>query len=160
MCWASMDFFLNKILPPISPQLNVDRVLEYCKTKELLTKDKSGSYVWAPFLEDPKNNNTHETVVFEPLKDIFNFITKAGEETQENGEDFPDKTTYLHVDGNKVTWSEKKSDLKPDAHVHLIEPTLGYPKKTEDRHWYNSAFVLEFKKHSNQELEVISFFSL
>ena len=72
--------------------------------------------------------------MFEPLKDIFGFITKTGEKTQENGADCPDKTTYLHVDGNKVTWSEKRSDLKPDAHVHLIESTLGYPKKTEDRH--------------------------
>ena len=155
VCWAPIDFFFSNILPPIDPKFNIENIFEECIVKEEL-KQSSDSYVWSVFEKDPQDNDQHETAVFKPLGEIFKFITDLVKGAHDKGPYLPIQTTSLNINGNVATWSEKDSDLKPDAHVHLIEPGLGYPKEF---HWYNSAFVLEFKKHSNKESEVILNFS-
>ena len=160
MCWSPVDFFFNNILPPINPKFNVKRIINYCIKKSLLKVSDCGSYVWSSFSEDPQDNDNHETAVFDPLKNIFKFVKDSAVKTRKKRSRCPSPITYLHVDGNKATWSEKKSDLKPDAHVYLNKHNLGYPVGTEDRHWYNSVFVLEFKKHSNEEARVRSYILL
>ena len=114
--------------------------------------------MWSDFPENPEDSSIHEATVFKSLAGIFEFITDAAKSTQGKRSSCPAPTTHLHVDGNKATWSEKKSDLKPDAHVYLIEPELGYPENTFNRHWYSSVFVLEFKKHIDKESQVTLFF--
>ena len=158
VCWSPIDFFFNNILPPINPKFNIKRIINYCIKKSMLKVDDCGSYVWSSFSEDPQDNDNHETAVFDPLKNIFKFVKDSAVKTRKKRSRCPSPITYLHVDGNKATWSEKKSDLKPDAHVYLIEPELGYPENTCNRHWYSSVFVLEFKKHIDKESQVTLFF--
>ena len=155
VCWAPIDFFFSNILPPINPKFNIENIFEECIVKEEL-KQSDDSYVWSVFEKDPQDNDQHETAVFEPLGEIYKVITDLVKRTHDKGPYLPIQTTSLNITGNVATWSEKDSDLTPEAHVHLIEPGLGYPKEF---HWYNSAFVLEFKKHSNKESEVILNFS-
>ena len=118
-------------MPPINQKLNVDRFFEYCKTNQKLEESSDGSYVWKDFSKDPQDNDKHETAVFKPLGEIFKFITDLAKGAHDKGPYLPIQTTSLNINGNVATWSEKDSDLKPDARVHLIEPCLGYPKKTK-----------------------------
>lgn len=164
ICWSTVEFFFSNILPPVSPQFNIESIYGLCIKEKILKNhdddddddDGCGPKIWSAFIETPKNNDDHETSVFKPLEKIFNSITKLAKKKRTNGSYCPALTTYFCVGGSTATWSEKSSDLKPDAHVYLIEPRLGYPEGTCGRHWYNSVFVLEFKKHNNQESEVMS----
>lgn len=159
VCWSSVEYFFKNVLPQVRPQLDVERIYKHCIRKKKLKKcGRRGSYVWSDFPENPEDSSIHEATVFKSLAGIFELITDAAKSTQGKRSSCPAPTTHLHVDGNKATWSEKKSDLKPDAHVYLNEHNLGYPVGTEDRHWYNSVFVLEFKKNSNEEARVSHIF--
>ena len=159
---SSVEYFLEKVLPPISPHFNIENVFERCiKDRVLFDHRKRGhrkredgdKYTWKGFEKDPRNNTKHETKVFKPLDTIFELVTDIAK--KEGGTYCPEPTTYLYSDGNTETWSEKNSKLKPDAHVYLKIGGIGYPKKLNKRHWYNSVFVLQFKKHSNEIAEVI-----
>ena len=105
-------------------------------------------------MKNPKNDTKHETAVFRPLKKIFKYVTDAVKQTQKNGVYCPAPTTYLHVDGNTAPWSENDSYLKPDGHVYLKNGEPGNPKDPNKHNWYNSVFILQFKKQRCNRYQV------
>ena len=155
VCVGTVDYFFSHVLPPILPQFDIKDISQYCKQKKILgAQGRSASHVWSAFMKNPKNDTNHETVVFRPLEKIFNFIIDAAKETQKEGVYCPAPTTYLCVDGNRATWSEKDSYLKPDAHVYLRDGELSSPKAPNTYNWYNSAFILQFKKRRCNRYQV------
>ena len=155
VCVVEKDQFFSHILPPICPQVNIEKIFFYCIQKKILGKQgRAASYVWKAFRENPRNNKNHETAVFRPLEEIFNRIIDAAAMTQKKGVYYPAPISYLHVDGNTATWSEKDSYLKPDAHVYLRDGELSSPKAPNTYNWYNSAFILQFKKRRCNRYQV------
>lgn len=152
---GSIDYFFKNVLPTIPTQFSTKRILEYCLVKEVLIKERhrgTTEYHWKDFSTKPENSTSHETLVFNhPLMNIFTFISESAQLTQKEGSKTVNQTTELHADGNKPTWSEKESDLRPDAHIFLKEHNLGYPDTLEGHHWYNSALALHFKKSGKSE---------
>ena len=122
--------------------------------KILGKQGRAASYVWKAFRENPRNNKNHETAVFRPLEEIFNRIIDAAAMTQKKGVYYPAPISYLHVDGNTATWSEKDSYLKPDAHVYLRNGEPNNPEAPNMYNWYNSVFILQFKKQRCNRYQV------
>ena len=142
-------------MPLIGPQFNIKAIVKYCIKNKILVKcGNSTEYVWDNFLENPKDNKNHETAVFKPLDKIFSSIIDVAQKLQNEKTNCPAPISYLHSDGFTATWSEKNSQLKPDAHVFLEGTELGPMQEIGNRNWYNSAFVLHFKKSSKGEHDV------
>lgn len=151
-------YFFKNILPPVWKQLSVNRIFKRClESGVLIERDcpETTRYSWAGFSNDPEKSSQSESTVFNnPLENLFNSIVKAAFETSSKGTDCPRQTTYMNADGDNPTWSEMKSDLKPDAHVFLKDPDQGYPDTLNGRHWYSSALSLHFKKSEKGSYEV------
>lgn len=155
VCAATVGYFFSRVLPPILPQFNIERIYGYCIDKGFLKiPEECEKYVWSDFLTNPGNDTKHETAVFRPLKKIFKYVTDAVKQTQKNGVYCPAPTTYLHVDGNTASWSENDSYLKPDGHVYLKNGEPGNPKHPNEHNWYNSVFILQFKKQRCNRYQV------
>ena len=109
---------------------------------------KGEKFKWCGFSDDPCELGKHETEIYNtPLKRLFNGIIKIAEKLSTppgaTSTALPHKSNF-QPDGRKSTWSERKIASKPDAHVFMINPHRGYPKK--GKHWYNVACSFQFKK--------------
>ena len=135
--------FFEHALPPLKPELKIDDIYNVCLGLGILTKEKeSDDYKWNRLLDTSSNVKMRENDIYNiPLGAIFKEITTIAEELSELK-----CKSYFHADGNKTYWSEKTTDIKPDALILLKNPNDGYPKKHEGKHWYNAVCSIEFKK--------------
>ena len=137
------ESFFEHALPPLKSELKIDDIYNACLGRHVLTKDEeSDDYKWIGLLDSPSNKELRENDVYnKPLGAIFKEITTIAEELSELK-----CKSYFHADGNKTYWSEKTTDIKPDALILLKNPNDGYPKKHGGKHWYNAVCSIEFKK--------------
>ena len=147
---VGVDFMLDQIVP--NPGIYVKRTMDKLKREgDLLDAG------WKEFIgESPKQSSLKEQEVFLKMGTIYKKVI-ASTKFDDGSSRTP--TLVLGTSPDIAPKSETKVKTRPDACGQIKSDNLihtsrcGYPQKKEkgDYHWFNIAYVEEYKKNNSSE---------
>ena len=154
---GDIDYFFENILPPISPELNINHIFDHCVKNEILTKElHSKNYSWKAVpkdIDDPSNR-----VYVKPFMKILHAVIKAARETSTSN---IGTIPFKPIDGGKARLSDydRYSHEELSPYVYVENRNVKFKGSIRNRHWYTSGFGFHFRGLEKDEIRV-SVFSL
>ena len=137
------DFF-DHVLPPLLPQLNIERIVERLVERRVLVKE-NGSYVWSRLKRSPRAIlNYKGNARGDPLVEIFDAVTNAAQTTCSN---LPEPTLQM--------MSQRKPGLGPSEQSYSFPEVLLVLRNTKAHvnatsRAVNTAVPISVHKECNQ----------
>ena len=153
---GDIDYFFENILPPISPELNINHIFDHCVKNEILTRElHSKNYSWKAVPKDI--DDLSNRVYVKPFMKILHAVTKAAKETNTSN---ISRIPFIPIDGGKARLSDyddyrNEESLSP--YVYIENPKVSFKGSIRNRHWYTSGFEFHFKESNDDEFGVSVF---
>lgn len=149
---VKLGYFFTHILPSLPNNVDVPTVVDSLKNAGHIVKER-----WAAFEKNPSEDDRHESVVFQPLVQVFDSIITTASPLLGGAE----QTLILKLDPKNAPSSEGSRQLKPDGVFPMknrtsksptslckdpaeTEPVRG-PNKSKDS-WHDIVATAAFKE--------------
>ena len=152
---GDIDYFFENILPPISPELNINHIFDHCVKNEILTRElHSKNYSWKAVPKDI--DDLSNRVYVKPFMKILHAVTKAAKETNTSN---ISRIPFIPIDGGKARLSDYDDyshEEKLSPYVYVENRNVKFKGSIRNRHWYTSGFGFHFKGLEKDEIGVSS----
>ena len=153
---GSVDYFLSHVLPPLKPELDVDRVYNSCvKGKILYKKRGSKEYTWKGVRKNSRGTSTHKTW----FVNIFRAITRmVKRDISANTSSGVTSTRFDILDNSLEVGSGNDASGSQDNFIYLENTLESLPGCSEEERLCNTSFTFNLKSsNSNNEVYDVRF---
>ena len=156
---GSLEYFFNHVLPPMKPELDVDRVYNSCIKGKILSKKRgSKEYTWKGVRKNSEGAEAHKT----RFVNIFRAITRM---TQRNASvKTSSGITFTHfdiLDDNSKLKSGSDGVNSQDNVIYLENALESLSDSSEEGRLCNTSFSFHFKgSNSNSDVYDVRFYPM
>ena len=145
---GSLKFFLDHVLPPMKPGLDVDRVYNSCIKRKILSKKRgSKEYTWKGVRKNSRGTKAHKT----RFVDIFRTVTgMAWEDTSISTFSGVSSTCFGILDNNPEMGSGNNGNNAQDNVIYLENTLESLSGCSEEERLCNTSFSFHFKSSSSK----------
>ena len=143
---GSLEYFFNHVLPPMKPELDVDRVYNSCVRGKVLSKKRgSKEYTWKGIHNNTEGNKAHKI----RLINIFRAVNKA---VRTNNSTSPGTTpVYFDIlDNNSKVKPRSNWNDDQDSTIYLQDTLESLPDTSEEERSYNTSFSFHLKSSNSK----------
>ncbi|KAI0341450.1 hypothetical protein BDW22DRAFT_1430104 [Trametopsis cervina] len=145
-----LKYFMDYLLPPLPPGIDVERVKRQLKRKvSMRTTAAISGDRWTSFKYDPsheENNAKSENAIFAPFAGIAKAVAQAAMAIKEKGVKMK-LTAAFYCNPNRTPASTNRTNTsRPDGYAVLKQPPELH---RQEIHWDNIVIPGEKKKHSS-----------
>ncbi|KAK2459542.1 hypothetical protein APHAL10511_008448 [Amanita phalloides] len=137
--------FIQSFLPPLPLGVDIQSIFRSLSRSRRICRGQGG-FFWDVFATEPAKSAVAEGAEFDKLMEIHNAMVETAAMPE------PMQTVKFCLNPNKVPFSNRTHDTRPDAYMILRRsPRIGSCDK--DR-WENLAVTMEFKKANNDPARI------
>ena len=141
---GSLEYFFNHVLPPLKPELDVDRVYNSCVRGKVLSKKRgSKEYTWKGIRKNSEGNKAHKI----RLINIFRAVNKAA---RTNNSTFPGTTPGFDILDNSSKVKRSNWNDDQDSTIYLQNTLESLPDTSEEERLYNTSFTFHLKSSNSK----------
>ena len=153
---GSLEYFFNHVLPPLKPELDVDRVYNSCVRGKILSKKRgSKEYTWKSIRKNARATPAHKI----RFVNLFRSVTRmAQRNTSVNTSSGMTSTHFDILDNGSEVKSGRDRNDNQDSVIYLENAFESLSDFSEEGRLCNTSFSFHFKdSNSNNDAYDVRF---